>query len=207
METSNLKHQRIIANAGSGKTYRLTTRYIELLERQAPAERIVALTFTRKAAGEFLNAIFERLVEAASSPGAARALAGQTGMKGLSVTSCLSHLRQLIEKLPLLTLGTLDSFYGRILRTFAFECGFSREVTILDDHLQAVLRRQVLADVLRQAGSDQEGFAELLDLIRKQARNREGRDVSGTLEREIEEQTMGRFGDHLAAAMSSSRQW
>ena len=38
-----------------------------------------------------------------------------------------------------------------------------------------------------QAGSDQEGFAELLDLIRKQARNREGRDVSGTLEREIEE--------------------
>ncbi len=187
METSNLKHQRIIANAGSGKTYRLTTRYIELLERQVPAERIVALTFTRKAAGEFLNAIFERLVEAASSAGAARALAGQTGMKGLSVTSCLSHLRQLIEKLPLLTLGTLDSFYGRILRTFAFECGFSREVTILDDHLQAVLRRQVLADVLRQAGSDQEGFAELLDLIRKQARNREGRDVSGTLEREIEE--------------------
>ena len=83
METSDLKHQRIIANAGSGKTYRLTTRYIELLERQVPAERIVALTFTRKAAGEFLNAIFERLVEAASSAGAARALAAQTGMKGL----------------------------------------------------------------------------------------------------------------------------
>ena len=187
MEDSGLKHQRIIANAGSGKTYRLTTRYIELLERRIPAERIVALTFTRKAAGEFLNAIFERLVEAASSASAAQALAAQAGMKGLSVTSCLSHLRQLIDKLPLLTLGTLDSFYGRILGTFAFECGFSGEVTILDDHLQAVLRRQVLADVLRQAGSDQEGFAELLDLIRKQARNREGRDVSGTLEREIQE--------------------
>ena len=60
MDNSGLKHQRIIANAGSGKTYRLTTRYIELLERQVPAERIVALTFTRKAAGEFLDAIFER---------------------------------------------------------------------------------------------------------------------------------------------------
>jgi ATP-dependent exoDNAse (exonuclease V) beta subunit len=67
MDNSGLKHHRIIANAGSGKTYRLTTRYIELLERQVPAERIVALTFTRKAAGEFLDAIFERLAEGSSS--------------------------------------------------------------------------------------------------------------------------------------------
>ena len=187
MDNSGLKHQRIIANAGSGKTYRLTTRYIELLERQVPAERIVALTFTRKAAGEFLDAIFERLAEGSSSAKAARALAADTGMEGLSQSGCLAHLRQLIEKLPLLTLGTLDSFFGRILRAFPFECGLTGDVAILDDHLQGVVRRQLLADVFRFEGRNEEGFSEFLDLIRKQGRNREGRNVSGALDREIED--------------------
>ena len=187
MDNSGLKHQRIIANAGSGKTYRLTTRYIELLERQVPAERIVALTFTRKAAGEFLDAIFERLAEASSSAKAARALAAETGMEGLSGARCLAHLRQLIEKLPLLTLGTLDSFFGRILRAFPFECGLAGDVAILDDHLQGVVRRQLLAEVFRFEGCNEKGFSEFLDLIRKQGRNREGRNVSGALDREIED--------------------
>jgi ATP-dependent helicase/nuclease subunit A len=187
MRNSGLKHQRIIANAGSGKTYRLTTRYIELLERQVPAERIVALTFTRKAAGEFLDAIFERLAEASASASAARTLAADTGMDGLSATGCLAHLRQLIDKLPLLTLGTLDSFFGRILRAFPFECGLAGEVAILDDHWQGVVRRQLLADVFRLEGRNEEGFAEFLELIRKQGRNREGRNISGALDREIED--------------------
>jgi ATP-dependent helicase/nuclease subunit A len=186
MGDSGLKHQRIIANAGSGKTHRLATRFIELLERGVPAERIVALTFTRKAAGEFLDAIFKRLVEASSSAEAARALAAKTGMVGFTSAGCLAHLRQLIDKLPLLTLGTLDSFFGRILRAFPFECGLAGEVAILDDHLQGVLRRQVLADVSRHQWRNEAGFAEFLDLIRKQSRNRQGRDVSGALDREIE---------------------
>ena len=60
---SSLRHQRIIANAGSGKTHRLTTRYIELLERGVSAYQFVALTYTRKAGGEFLDAIFNRLLK------------------------------------------------------------------------------------------------------------------------------------------------
>ena len=60
-------------------------------------------------------------------------------------------------------------------------------MTILDDQLQGVLRRQVLADVFRHQGRNEKGFAEFLELIRKQSRNREGRDVSGALDREIED--------------------
>jgi ATP-dependent helicase/nuclease subunit A len=184
---SGLRHQRIIANAGSGKTHRLTTRYIELLERDVPAEQIVALTFTRKAAGEFLDAIFDRLLKALASDAEALKLARETGMPKLTSERCRSHLRQLVEKLPLLTLGTLDSFFGKILRAFPFECGLAGEVTILDDHLQGVLRRQVLADVFRGQMRDERSFAEFLDLIREQSRNREGRDVSGALDRTVEE--------------------
>jgi ATP-dependent helicase/nuclease subunit A len=184
---SSLRHQRIIANAGSGKTHRLTTRYIELLERGVPAEHIVALTFTRKAAGEFLDAIFNRLLKASGSEAEARALARETGMPRLTAPRCVQHLRQLVEKLPVLTLGTLDSFFGRILRAFAFEYGVAHEVTILDDHLQGVLRRQVLTEVFRAQLRNDNDFEEFLELIRQQNRDRQGRDVSRALDQTVKD--------------------
>jgi ATP-dependent exoDNAse (exonuclease V) beta subunit len=123
MRDSGLRHQRIIANAGSGKTYRLTTRYIELLEREVPAERIVALTFTRKAAGEFLDAIFKRLVEASSSAEAARVLAAETGRSGLSSAGCLAHLRRSSDTSPSLA-GHARRFSGGYFRRFLSNAGW-----------------------------------------------------------------------------------
>ncbi len=70
-------HVMILASAGSGKTYALTNRYIALLAGGAAPERIVALTFTRKAAGEFFDEILKKLADAAADPGAAEKLARQ----------------------------------------------------------------------------------------------------------------------------------
>ena len=55
----------IAASAGTGKTYRLTSRYLALLTLGAPISSLVALTFTRKAAGEFRRRIFQALAEGA----------------------------------------------------------------------------------------------------------------------------------------------
>ena len=49
-----LSHLRITASAGTGKTFRLTDRIVELLLLGVEPRKILALTFTRKAAGEFL---------------------------------------------------------------------------------------------------------------------------------------------------------
>ena len=170
-----LKNQRIIANAGSGKTYRLVSRYLDLLKREVPAERIIALTFTRKAAGEFLDRIFQRLHEGAAS--------GDTE-SGLTATECARHLRQLIEKMPRLALGTLDSFFGRMVRAFPFECGLAGEITLMDGHALDLARREAL-DALFRGLADDTAFTAFLDLIRQQNRNSEGRNVTEVLSREI----------------------
>jgi DNA helicase-2/ATP-dependent DNA helicase PcrA len=47
-------HLLIIAGPGTGKTHTLTCRIREIAESLSPAEQILAITFTRKAAGEML---------------------------------------------------------------------------------------------------------------------------------------------------------
>lgn len=68
MSTSPIYHTtstRIAASAGTGKTYRLASRYIALLVMGADPEKIIALTFTKKAAGEFRSRILHALAEGA----------------------------------------------------------------------------------------------------------------------------------------------
>ena len=72
---STVGHEMIFASAGSGKTFALTTRFIRLLALGVAPERIVALTFTRKAAGEFFGEILNRLAAASGDEAKARALA------------------------------------------------------------------------------------------------------------------------------------
>src|SRR5262245_24599929 len=56
----------IIAGAGTGKTRTLVYRVAHLLERGVPPERILLLTFTRRAAHEMLSRA-ERLVGSATA--------------------------------------------------------------------------------------------------------------------------------------------
>ena len=76
METSyRVTGTLISASAGTGKTYQLALRFVALLCLGVDAASIVALTFTRKAAGEFRDRILSRLAEGAESPDKANALA------------------------------------------------------------------------------------------------------------------------------------
>ena len=68
----------VVAGAGSGKTFTMTQRIIALINRGVAPERILGLTFTRKAAGELL----ER-VSAAVAGDMAGATAGPQACQGI----------------------------------------------------------------------------------------------------------------------------
>ena len=67
-----LSHLRITASAGTGKTFRLTDRIVELLLLGVEPRKILALTFTRKAAGEVLRKLLEKLATGAEKKGEAQ---------------------------------------------------------------------------------------------------------------------------------------
>ena len=64
---ASLQSTMIRASAGSGKTWQLSNRFLALMALGVAPEKIIALTFTRKAAGEFTGRIMTRLAEGAES--------------------------------------------------------------------------------------------------------------------------------------------
>lgn len=137
-------HVMILASAGSGKTYALTNRFISLLARGAAPERIAALTFTRKAAGEFFDEILKKLAAAAGDEAAAKKLAAEIGLPALRGADFLRLLRAMTDAMHRLNLGTLDSFFARVVRAFPLELGLGGEFEILQEHAAQLERRRVL---------------------------------------------------------------
>lgn len=172
----------IVANAGSGKTYRLVTRCLELLARGQSPDKILALTFTRKAAAEFLQNLFGRLSTAIRNPAALTSLRGELGRPDLTSGDCLEWLRQLAASLPRLSMGTMDGYFGRIVRAFPFELGLGREFRLLDNAALEEQRRVALDRFFSAAAGAEGGIDQLVDLLRQQSRNRSDRSVHGTVE-------------------------
>lgn len=138
----------IRASAGSGKTWQLANRYLSLMVLGAAPEKIIALTFTRKAAGEFTSRIMTRLAKGAADDASAEILAvelkqiilgsesipalvtersdgGAIRLPEMNAGYFQGKLEELVEVMDRLALSTLDSYFVRIVRNFALELGLS----------------------------------------------------------------------------------
>ncbi|MBR4835264.1 MAG: UvrD-helicase domain-containing protein [Thermoguttaceae bacterium] len=137
----------IRASAGSGKTYRLSARYLRLLLEGAPVDSILATTFTRKAAGEIQDRILARLGNAALSPENAAILSAQL-YDGDSNVLSQERLRSLavdvVRSLHRLRICTLDAFFMQIAGGFAFEIGLPPGWRVVEDVDDARLLRQAI---------------------------------------------------------------
>lgn len=175
----------ILANAGSGKTYELVTRCIKLLSLGEPPEEIIALTFTRKAAAEFLQKLFERLGDAADDANKRGELARDLGVPEVSREQCIAWMHKLVDALPRLSMGTMDQFFGRIVRGFPLELGLSREFELLDDAAQQENLRVTLERLFREGSKDKKALGDLLELLRQSNRNRSGASALRDLQEDI----------------------
>ena len=57
---NHLPHARVLASAGTGKTHRLSSRYLDLVLRGADPRTLLATTFTRAAAAEIRERVLVR---------------------------------------------------------------------------------------------------------------------------------------------------
>ncbi|MCC6414319.1 MAG: UvrD-helicase domain-containing protein, partial [Opitutaceae bacterium] len=148
----NPGHEMILASAGSGKTYALTNRFVKLLALGAKPERIVALTFTRKAAGEFFDAILRKLAAAATDEKAAAKLAADIALPKIKRAEFLQLLRAVADAMHRLKLGTFDGFFAGVVRNFPFELGLSGEFEVLEAPAARAAQARVMRQLLTRHG-------------------------------------------------------
>ena len=89
-ETSSVHWPDVLirASAGTGKTFQLSNRYLQLILSGQSVDGILATTFTRKAAGEILSRVMFRLAEAAASENACAKLTEELKWEALSTALC-----------------------------------------------------------------------------------------------------------------------
>lgn len=141
------------ASAGTGKTFSLVTRIIALLaDPVAPAEpeQIVALTFTRKAAGEIFARLIGRLAAASGGDASALEESRRIGRaeNPLGRDGFAKLLRKTLSRQHLSATGTIDSFMLRLLKAVPFETGVGGVAEIAGDYRAAADRRRVLDRLL-----------------------------------------------------------
>ena len=181
---SESPHTLIHASAGTGKTYQLSGRYLALLLDGVAPERILATTFTRKAAGEILDRVLRRLVEAAERPAKLDELNAQLAEEGVpfaTAESCVALLGALTRSIHPCRVRTLDAFFVQLAGVFALDLGLPPTWRILDDDEVRVLTRDALSDALGGAQR-----AELLELLRAMQKADASRSVEWSLLSAIE---------------------
>lgn len=192
----------ILASAGSGKTYALTNRFVALLAAGARPERIVALTFTRKAAGEFFDEILRKLARAAGDEAEARRLAEDIGFSSFRTQEFLGLLRSMIDSMHRLRLGTLDSFFARIARAFPMELGLAGEFELLQEHAARVERQRVLRRMFARTGAGPDAAqSEFIEAFKRATFGTEEKRLGARLDSFLDE-----FQDNYLSAPDAA-QW
>ncbi len=129
----------ISAPAGSGKTEKLARRYIALLKSGVDVERILAVTFTDKAAAEMKQRILKILKEEDEE-----------------------LFKKLLEKMSLMRVITIHSFCGTLLRRFSFEASIDPNYRIEDAIDSRIIWEEILYEILMEAGEGKDGHDLLL---------------------------------------------
>jgi ATP-dependent helicase/nuclease subunit A len=150
----------VSANAGSGKTYVLAQRVIRLLLDGTDPAKILCLTYTKAAAANMANRVFERLASWTTlDDSALEQEIRRTGMRRIDPHR-LARARKLFAK-ALDTPGglkvqTIHAFCTRLLQQFPFEADVAARFEVLEEAQQSQLLERIRLDVLLRAAAQPE---------------------------------------------------
>jgi ATP-dependent helicase/nuclease subunit A len=124
----------IIASAGTGKTTSLVSEIREAIEQGLAPDRLLATTFTKKAAAELAGRIRTALIEAGRPDQAAALLSAR--------------------------IGTVNSVCGTLISEFAFELGLSPVADIIAEDRQPVIFARATGSVIARCATQIAPLAE-----------------------------------------------
>ncbi|MDP6522941.1 MAG: UvrD-helicase domain-containing protein [Kiritimatiellia bacterium] len=180
-----LKHVAISASAGSGKTFQLAHRYIRLLAAGVSPDRICALTFSRKAAGEIFDNIVGYLCLAAATDEGAGSTAAHASVASASKGDFMKMLRVFVSSLNRMHVGTLDSFIISVVRAFPTELGIGQDFQVMDNGGAAAgdVRSQVLSRIFNPSIVDRGAQRELMEAFKLATFGSEEKTIGGHFDR------------------------
>jgi ATP-dependent helicase/nuclease subunit A len=130
-----LTHNTVVwASAGTGKTRKLVETYVELLEAGGDPLRIVAMTFTEKAAAEMRDRIRGTIAKR---------------MQECPVEQRAQWLRSL-GLLPAAPISTIHGFCGMLLREHGLHLGIDPSFSILDEQQSLDMARDSAVETIRR---------------------------------------------------------
>jgi ATP-dependent helicase/nuclease subunit A len=151
----------VSANAGSGKTHVLAQRVIRLLLQGFDPAKILCITFTKAAAANMANRVFDELrkwtaLDDAELDEAVRRISNRKPDAGLRARA--RRLFALALETPGgLKVQTIHAFCTSLLHLFPFEANVSARFTVLDEATQNQLLDQLTLKLLLEASAAPDG--------------------------------------------------
>jgi len=150
------------ASAGSGKTYTLVKEYLKMaMSGHGPEafRKILAMTFTNKAATEMKERVLSTLEKLhrqdPSITDLMQTLVKETGLTVPEISEKADEmLRAILHNYSDFSIGTIDSFMHRVVRTFAYDLHLP--VTFSVELQKENLIKQAVDDLIDQAGENPE---------------------------------------------------
>ena len=172
----------VAANAGSGKTYVLAQRVINLLLKGVEPEKILCITFTKAAAANMAKRVFDTLAEWTTLDDAELddAIRQSSNMAPDARRRALARrlFARALETPGGLKVQTIHAFCTQLLHQFPFEANVTARFSVLDDAEQSqLLERLTLGVLLEGAGNPGSALAQALNLAMTAAADRTFRDV------------------------------
>ncbi len=177
------------ASAGSGKTFTLVKEYLKiLLQSDNPYlfQKILAITFTNKAAGEMKERILKNLQEF-SKPDAKinsndmfERIAEDTGLgRDIIQKRAKNIVQSILKNYTAFHIKTIDSFTNKLIKSFAFDLGLSLDFEVELD-IDSILK-ETIDVIISKIGIDKE----LTNILVEFAKQKTLEDKSWDISREL----------------------